>query len=546
MNPNEMWQAEVNGKIYDAAFSELAAWVDENALFPNDKVRRGNLRWLEAGKVPALMPFFNAKELGISPPEIPVSVTDGEDADADLQIHSTNFAPVENQQFQDDLQTIEFCALHNGAEAAFVCETCFNNFCEQCPQNAGNSGKTCPVCGALVKPVAHRTRVFQPENFPVQSDEFPLQFDAFPYQPQQFHLQMQQAGNFGFADFGRALIHPFKFKTSLIFGALMYMFFTLGQMAYAMGGMVMLFAALFSGMLANMLTFGILANVVENFSNRKTGTNFMPDFDDFSLWDDVIHPFFLSIAAYVVSFGLFFAVVIGGGWYVSGSLQSEMQSVRQNSTSTVMPGISKELDKLRQAQQLQQSVGDMKQQAEQSQSDAPFSIYNQEQQSRNLQNAIDDSRRSELESASATSPEARQAQMKELGLKLLTKALPFVILAGLAFLWGLFYFPAACAVAGYTRSFTATLNPRIGWDTIKNLGSDYAQILLMILMLAVTLIVVVVILHAALYAFTMPQIGNIPAIALTSWFTFYFWIVFSCILGAAIGKNSHKLGIYRG
>ena len=34
-------------------------------------------------------------------------------------------------------------------------------------------------------------------------------------------------------------------------------------------------------------------------------------------------------------------------------------------------------------------------------------------------------------------------------------------------LWAFFYFPAACAVAGYTRNFGSTLNPRVGIDTIK-------------------------------------------------------------------------------
>lgn len=527
-----MWQAEVNGQIYDAAFSELAAWVGENALLPNDKVRRGNLRWLEAGKVPALMPFFNAVEIGIAPPQIPVSAVSGENADADVQINTVNFAPEfdETRQFQDEPETMEFCVLHADAEVKFVCETCFNNFCGMCPQDAGSLGKLCPMCGALVKSVIKQTQVFQP--------------DEFPYQPQQF--QPQPTGSFGFGDFGRALAHPFKYKTSFIFGGLMYMFFTLGQQAYAMGGMFMLFAAIFSGMLANMLTFGILANTVENFSNRKTDTNFMPNFDDFSLWGDVIHPFFLSIGAYLVSFGLFLVIVVVGGWYMIGSIQSEIQNAGQNSTSTVMPGMNGDLDKLRQAPQLQKTVGNVKQQVESAQNGAPNPAYNEEQQFQDLQKMIDDSSRLELESITGVSPEAQQAQMNEMGRKLLKKALPLVILAGLAFLWGLFYFPAACAVAGYTRSFTATMNPRIGWDTIKNLGSDYAQILLMTLLISVAAFIVALISNVAFSAFALPQVGNIPAIAVISWATFYLWIVFSCVLGYAIGKKSDKLGIYHG
>ncbi len=539
MNPNEMWQAEVNGQIYDAAFSELATWVGENALLPNDKVRRGNLRWLEAGKVPALIPFFNAKEIGVAPPEIPVSAVSGENADKNVQIQTINFSPEsdESQYSQDESPTTEFCVIHAESKAEFICETCFNNFCEICPQDVESLGKLCPICGALVKSLTGETQFIQTADFPVQNEDFTRQANGFPIQPQQ-----QPTGNFGFGDFGRALAHPFKYKLSLVFGALMYMFFTLGQQAYAMGGAFMIFASVFSFMLANMLIFGILANVVENFSQWKTETNFMPDFDDFSMWDDVIQPFFLSIGVYLVSFGLFLAIVVLGGWFMLGSVKSEMQSIGQNSAATTMPGMNGNVDKLQQAPQLQNPAESINRQIESSQN----SISNSEQQFQNMQKMIDDSSRSELNSVTESSSEAQQAQMNKIIQKLGKKALPLVILAGLAFLWGLFYIPAACAVAGYTNSFSATMNLKIGWDTIKNLGSDYAQILMMMIILDAALICIAVILHTTLSAFTIPQFGNIPAIAVTSFATFYLWIVFCCILGYAIGKKSEKLGIYHG
>ena len=58
-------------------------------------------------------------------------------------------------------------------------------------------------------------------------------------------------------------------------------------------------------------------------------------------------------------------------------------------------------------------------------------------------------------------------------------AAPLVVIGAITFLWGMFFFPAACAVAGYTRSFMATVNPLVGLDTIKRLGADYGKILLM-------------------------------------------------------------------
>jgi hypothetical protein len=49
----------------------------------------------------------------------------------------------------------------------------------------------------------------------------------------------------------------------------------------------------------------------------------------------------------------------------------------------------------------------------------------------------------------------------------------------------------------------------------------------------------------AFSAFDMPTVGNIPARALSSLTGFYFWVVFSCILGYALFKSSDKLKLHR-
>src|SRR5690349_10376167 len=69
---NEVWQVDVNGTIYEAPFFEFGDWIGGGSLLPEDKVRKGNLRWIEARKVPALVPFFNAREKGEA---MPVMVT---------------------------------------------------------------------------------------------------------------------------------------------------------------------------------------------------------------------------------------------------------------------------------------------------------------------------------------------------------------------------------------------------------------------------------------------------------------------------------------
>src|SRR5688572_25412138 len=72
-NPNEIWQVEVGGQVYEAPFGELPTWIDEGSLLPTDKVRKGNLRWIEARRVPTLTPFFDAKAKGLPLPVIPAA-----------------------------------------------------------------------------------------------------------------------------------------------------------------------------------------------------------------------------------------------------------------------------------------------------------------------------------------------------------------------------------------------------------------------------------------------------------------------------------------
>src|SRR5689334_3458735 len=54
----ELWQIEVQNRIYQADTSELIEWIKEGSIQPDDKVRRGNLRWLNASRIPQLRIYF--------------------------------------------------------------------------------------------------------------------------------------------------------------------------------------------------------------------------------------------------------------------------------------------------------------------------------------------------------------------------------------------------------------------------------------------------------------------------------------------------------
>lgn len=537
-NFQENWQVDVGGQIYESNFDELTKWIDEGSLLPQDFVKRGNLRWIEARKVPSLFPFFNAKEKGLPPPVVTTSMNSAEKHPFAVNTNSFQNSPnVNSGQFTEfnnftkslervnhtvelppaEPQIAENCCIHDQDPAAYLCETCGNSFCRACVKSYGGNVKICPMCGAMCK-------------------------SAKEIQTAQIAVLPSYAGEgFGFGDFGRAIVHPFKFKTSLFLGAFMFSIFTVGQATTGFGGVFMLGAALFCYMLANMMTFGVLKNTIDNFSQGKLEVNFMPSFDDFSLWDDVIHPFFLSIAAYIVSFGLFLAIVAGGVWWTFSSIS---EAVPQGMT-TAQPFNQADVNSVKQVDNFKDFANDMNERNQTFDPNNPQNFADTEEDVRQAQEMINQHRKTQVESTFGKAPETVEAEQKALVTGMVTKALPLVLLAGLAFLWGLFYFPAACAVAGYTQTFSATINPLVGLDTIKTFGLDYVKILLMGFILVMFSGFLSFFIGLMLSPFNLPKMGNIPAQFISGFITFYISTVFSCLLGYAIFKNADKFKLTR-
>lgn len=549
-NLNEVWQVEVNGTIYEAPFHELGEWIEGGSLQPEDKVRKGNLRWIEARRVPPLVPFFNAKVNG-EPMPVMVNTTVAEPTTTAKAQTVSGLATGHTEPsvtFEATPPTIgqaavadqTRCANHSDVESVVLCDGCGNGFCKACPRSFGGTVKICPLCGALCRA---STEVKEARR---QADRLSKAMDE----------------GFGMADFFSSLGYPFRFKSSLLFGAVMFMLFSLGGGAGALGGIFLVATGLISSMLANAVTFGVLANTINNFVQGKVDENFMPDFEGFSLWDDVAQPFLLSIAAYISSFGPFVAVIVIAVYLVLSSVaaktdafQSDLEKIpgtnvyagrklaeQSEDVKDVLKGIEKKNNDRAAAvsSEVQQSESDTVTSPE----TTPFVNEESREQERIWEMAAE-SRKQSLESTLGKTPETREREQAEMIQSILRLAAPIVVMGAITFLWGLFFFPAACAVAGYTRSFVATINPLVGLDTIKRLGVDYVKILLMSLVLLVISIFVSFVLGAIFAVFDLPGIGNLPAKAVGALLTFYIWVAFSCILGFALFKSGDKLGLSR-
>jgi hypothetical protein len=495
----------------------LIEWIADGSVLPADKVRRGNLRWIEAAKVPILAQHFRLPR------------KDGQGARSNAE---SKQASGSQREFEPVAQ-LDVCRIHSDRDAFYMCPGCGGSFCRDCPKSYGGNVRICPVCGGMCK---QRQQAVADQVY-----------------SQQFQRDMN--AGFGFKDLGAALEYPFRFKTSLFFGALMFAFFSLGRSASAVGGIFMFAASLSSVMLANMLTFGVLAHTVERFAQGKIGGNFMPDFDDFNIWDDVVHPFFLSIGVYVSSLGPL-VITAGIGFYmVFSSLSAQSATMNRQIESLPATDYFDTHKTVKQSQDVKKVLGTVEDQTnerlklqEQIESgrvtQTTAGVPDTEKTVTEADELIKDGRKKQLESIAGRSPIEKEKELGSIIRSFVSLAAPLVVLSAIALLWAMFYFPVACAVAGYTRSFSATVNPIVGLDTVRRLGTDYVKLLGMSLLLLMASSMIAGLANLVFAPFELPIFGNLPAMTIGFVVTFYFSVVFSCLIGFALYKASPRLKLY--
>lgn len=555
----EIWQVEANSEIYQGSFDELSKWIEEGSLLRADKVRKGNLRWIEAGRVPSLAAVFSAVENG-QPIPVPVAPTEKVDTtnftvSSPLKVESDDLlevnapvppsavaslseepaipaavsVPVPSNATNSTPKATDptFCSVHADLMTAYICTSCNASFCKGCPKTYA-SVKICPACGAMCESVGQLEKKRREE----------------------MHHSMS-SGGFGFGDFAASIGHPFRFGTSLVVGGAMYAALSTGQAVAGYGGPFMWVAALFCFLFANMLMFGVLSNTAEAFAKGDTNSNFMPSFEDFSVWDDILRPFFLSIAAYVVSFGPFIAMMIVLAFFVLGAVKDGVIP-GQGLAQSAVPAAS-ELPNAAKGAEQSERIRDLLNKQANVQRDRVASAT-QSAESGNSAAGQEDIARRQAELNKEFETLAKQAQTQRnfpgansqgsegaLIESFVRRGFKYMLLAGVFLLWGLIYFPAACIVAGYTNSIGATINPLVGLDTMWNLGLDYIRLLLIAAALAFVGGFAALIVVTVLSPFNLPLLGNIPAKFVTSFIGFYLWAVFACSIGFLLFKSRSKL-----
>lgn len=514
---NEIWQVEVNGQIYEADFEELKQWIADRALLPEDKVRKGEMRWTQAYRIPLLRKVFDGEDAVEvkTPAQTPeVETVGAATAPASANVQSFNTQPAhtpanyQTHHYAPKKESAEnVCYTHTDAPAAYVCKECANKFCKACPNSFG-SVKVCPVCGEMC------------ETLGVMAEK----------KQKAVRYQRAVTEGFGFEDFGRAWTYPFKFWQSLGLGALFVAFLSFG--------------GFYGNLLANMIVFGCIAQTIGQVAHGNLDRNFMPSFDDFDVLDDVLKPFILSIGIWIVTWLPTVVLLIALMFNVLSSVTNPTETLndkRENAEEAVAESPS---TRILLEQTKSNSNSAVKSDSEPF-SDDDMNVLinggNAEQEAATAQ------RVEEMIKSSRQIKVERQKPDHELVYEMfepaLKAALPFLFLIGLSVLWGIFYSPMALAIAGYTRSFLQTINPLVGIDTMKRMGGTYFAAFAFVLVVQIVSFVLMVVVAVVTSPFEMPFLGNLPAKFIGSMVTFYFALVTAFILGSALYKSSDRLGI---
>jgi uncharacterized membrane protein len=525
----EIWQVLTHEGVFQADLPTLKQWVSEGHVHTTDRVRKGTLKWIEAGRAPGLRRVFSGEEQVVveelaSVPDATAQAqphTQGQPLPAEpayaMEVVSAQppasgqFHPSPDLSFgrgEDPARSgVEAEGFHGAAPAAWtgpvlsgtpslgsschfhptqaatlVCRACSATFCRSCPNQMGvSSVLLCTLCGGFCDPLEKLT--------------------------ERLALYARQGSGFGFGDFGQSLAYPFKHLASLLGGALLYGF--------------LLMAGLRGQLLAWALVFGCISLVIRRVGYGRLDRDFLPDFSEFSFWDDVIVPCALGLGVTIVTLGpvLLLLVALLFGWF-GGTHQTPPFALAPPPAAP--------------QQQQQQSV-----KREDADSLAKDEVARQEEVVKKVEEigrqAQEASRLEQSKASDNTALTVVRQLLAHPGL---------VLLLGLASLvWAVFYHPMALLVAGWTESFKSVINPLVGLDTMRHMGLTYFKAFLMYLAVQLVGLVLTFLVALVTSPFDMPFVGNLPGKFIGGIVTFYTSLVIACVLGLALFKSADRLGI---
>lgn len=535
---NETWQVMVDKEVYDADTETLKQWIIDGRILPTDKVKKGNLNWNEAGRVPVFRAIFAGESATPQQPTGGLSnnpttsatsqSSQGKAANGfpqnglpSVPLQSNIYPPMGNmggsgnsgqlhaQQFdQPSIMPVHNpammvggnkgvpmmvgCHFHPEQPSSFVCRMCQAAFCQTCPKFVGTSKvPICQLCGDLCQP--------------------------YEQVKQKAEVNYSRTSDFGWNDFVAAFQYPLNFMGALITGMIAYGFFALAQNIAVFGADI--------AMIVNLvIIFSCTSLVIRHVSTGNFNHSFMPDFTDFSIKELVVTPVLLTVGISIVTYGPLLLVVSGlfFGWF--GKLDPTMMAAKDSMAQS--EGLTADdMEELRESRDPKKSEEIMRKlQRQNPTQDLGF-------------------RKSESQKGKEAEEKSPQPVVPEYVTKMLQAALMIVILGLLGLAWAVFYYPLALTIAGFTQDFWSVINPLVGLSTAKSMGMVYAKAFLMYVVTLVVWLGITIGIFFFTRSLSIPFFGNVIANSISSMLWFYVSISMSYFLGLALYKCADQLDI---
>ena len=473
----ELWRVSTAEGVFEADLETLKQWIIEGCVLPTDKVSKGSLNWIDAGRAPMLRAAFNGER------PAPVAVVPAASVSMPQEEHpAPSTAPDRAVAPRAISAAATACQIHADSPPRFLCSGCSALLCEDCPRLVSRI-PLCPICGELCKS-------YDEVKTKTATREF-------------------QGSGFGFADFGRAIAYPFQHKVALACGALIY-------------GLLLLMGWR-AGIIAYVLVFGCMSHVISQVAWGRLNRSFMPDFSEFSVIDDLVQPIFLGIGITIVTWGPVIVLLIA----LLFGLMSSAPSVSQMAPGSVETAQASDEPTMDELAVLTDPEAD------------PAKLEEANRKLNETRPGAQISREAERSQNEESDPAAGVRML----LPYLGAGIAILLLFILGIVWAIFYYPMALAVAGYTQSFASVINPLVGLDTIRRMGSTYFKAFGMVLLIQLVGFVVSVVVATITAPLSLPFMGNLPARFIDGTVTFYFNLVVACLLGLSLYKCADRLVI---
>ena len=492
----ELWQIEVQNRIYQADTSELIEWIKEGSIQPDDKVRRGNLRWLNASRIPQLRIYFRTTVgdgVAATASDATIEIERNGVIDGAVEAAETiGSIPVSDPHAgrRTDPNYLKHCLRHAGKPTSFVCNVCGSPLCGECTNRFGTV-RLCSLCSGMcvtLEDFQHGTSITGALNK--------------PYARKTLEKKRRASDGLGVREVVDAIKYALRLSTGRVFKLLLFVTVTVGMAAAFVQTIPAIAVAFVAFLLLLSLAFDILMTASKDYGHHDDGAA-SSDGEISAPVQRYVRSLLSGANAVVVSFGLCIVITFAAGtyaWYAFSTSLDNVESQMRQEGRAIDSTARREM------------VTDLDAKILRARNEIMSSAFGQVDSDENPQ------------------IERTVTSFMRLSIWFLTPI--FVSL-----LIGAVYFPSACLNLLRGSSFRRLASPRAGLARIWSLGYEYVKILFLLLTMVTVTAAAGVGTFALIRGFSSTPVALISTVSLLGGISFLLWTAFSYVLAQAVHKH---------